>query len=160
GLLAAGAGALYAAEFGGWGFSYAVMAALMTVGMVGVLRSPEPTMPPRRVGGFFRTAVVAPFVDFFERHGRPSGGDAHALNRWLGGGARRLRQAIVAIGVCLLYVLLLPVLGVVPAVALAVTRRFATIEWFWLVRRGLAVIVFIILYKFGEALAGVMANPL
>src|SRR5205814_5457745 len=36
GLLASGAGALYAASYGGWTFAYALMAALMLVGMVTV----------------------------------------------------------------------------------------------------------------------------
>src|SRR5437868_6951095 len=36
GMLAAGAGALYAASFGGWSFAYALMALLMLVGMVSV----------------------------------------------------------------------------------------------------------------------------
>src|SRR5947209_2230473 len=44
GLLAAGAGALYAAAFGGWAFAYTVMAILMLVGMVTVLLTPEPAV--------------------------------------------------------------------------------------------------------------------
>src|SRR3954466_3170816 len=42
GMLAAGAGALYAASFGGWSFAYGLMAALMLVGMVTVWLTPEP----------------------------------------------------------------------------------------------------------------------
>ncbi len=42
GLIAAGAGALYAVAFAGWAFSYALMAALMSVGMVTVWLTPEP----------------------------------------------------------------------------------------------------------------------
>src|SRR5258707_14576308 len=42
GLLASGAGALYAASYGGWTFAYALMAALMLVGMVTVCLTPEP----------------------------------------------------------------------------------------------------------------------
>src|SRR6202158_3544413 len=42
GMLASGAGALYAASFGGWSFAYALMAALMAVGMITVLLTPEP----------------------------------------------------------------------------------------------------------------------
>src|SRR5690348_2189192 len=42
GLLASGAGALYAASYGGWTFAYAFMAALMGVGMVTVWLTPEP----------------------------------------------------------------------------------------------------------------------
>src|SRR5205823_9465796 len=42
GMLAASAGALYAASFGGWSFAYALMAGLMFVGMVAVWFTPEP----------------------------------------------------------------------------------------------------------------------
>src|SRR5215469_7792417 len=42
GMLASGAGALYAASFGGWTFAYALMAALMMVGMAAVWLTPEP----------------------------------------------------------------------------------------------------------------------
>jgi len=104
GLLAASAGALYAAAFGGWHFAYAVMALLMGVGMVTVWFTPEPAAPGlapakgdtlgARVLAWLEGAVVAPLADFF---GRP----------------------------------------------------------FWF-----AILLFIVLYKFGDALAGVMANPL
>ncbi len=47
GMLASGAGALYAASFGGWHFAYALMAALMGVGMVTVWLTPEPGVRPR-----------------------------------------------------------------------------------------------------------------
>jgi PAT family beta-lactamase induction signal transducer AmpG len=104
GMIAASAGALYAAAFGGWHFAYMVMAALMGVGMVTVWLTPEPdvalSVPPaggsrvRRVLDWFKTAVIAPFGDFFGR------------GAWV------------------------------------------------------PVLLFIVLYKFGDALAGVMANPL
>ena len=103
GLIAAGAGALYAAAFGGWAFSYALMAALMSVGMVTVWLTPEPEVGASAqaveartdsVRGWLRDAVVAPLADFF---------------------ARPLWAEIV---------------------------------------------LFIVLYKFGDALAAVMANPL
>jgi MFS transporter, PAT family, beta-lactamase induction signal transducer AmpG len=108
GMLAAGAGALYAAMLGGWAFAYGLMAALMMVGMVTVALTPEPGgMRPLeplaggnagvRLRAWFGRAVVAPFVD---------------LNR--------------RAGTALLLVILL----------------------------------FIVLYKFGEALAGTMATPL
>ncbi|MDB5406822.1 MAG: major facilitator superfamily 1 [Rhodospirillales bacterium] len=101
GLLAAGAGALYAAQFGGWGFAYAVMAALMGIGMVTVLLTREPVV-------------------------------AEALPRTARGGiAARLREAV-----------LLPFADLV--------RR----------KGWLAVLLFIVLYKLGEAMAGSMANPL
>lgn len=101
GLLAAGAGALYAAQFGGWHFAYGVMAALMGVGMVTVLLTREPVQADavlRRPGGgmvaWLREAVLLPFADLIRRKG------------WV------------------------------------------------------AILVFIILYKLGEAMAGAMANPL
>jgi MFS transporter, PAT family, beta-lactamase induction signal transducer AmpG len=108
GMLASGAGALYAASFGGWHVAYAVMAGLMLVGMVTVWFTPEPggIAPPvllpgadamTRVAAWFERAVVAPFADMFGRTGAGS---------------------------------------------LA------------------AIVVFIVLYKFGDALAGSMANPL
>lgn len=108
GMLASGAGALYAASFGGWHFAYALMAGLMLVGMVTVWLTPEPggieppaPLPGRtafaRIGAWLEHAVVAPFLDLFERAG--------ALN-------------------------------------------------------FIAIALFIVLYKFGDALAGSMANPL
>jgi MFS transporter, PAT family, beta-lactamase induction signal transducer AmpG len=108
GMLAAGAGALYAATFGGWPFAYGLMAALMLVGMVTVWLTPEPdsTRPfeplsgattGERLRAWAGRAVVAPFVDLHRRTG---------------------------------------------------TRLLV------------AVLLFTILYKFGEALAGTMATPL
>lgn len=97
GLLAAGAGALYAAEYGGWPTAFAVMAALMGVGVVTVLMTREPAhveIPATRGAvAWLQTAVVAPFADFL---GRP---------HWA------------------------------------------------------AILLFVVLYKFGDALAGVMTNP-
>jgi PAT family beta-lactamase induction signal transducer AmpG len=108
GMLASGAGALYAASFGGWHFAYALMAALMLVGMVTVCLTPEPggvQLPQplpghntaERVKTWLTRAVVAPFRDLLARAG---------------------------------------------ALQLA------------------AIALFIVLYKFGDALAGSMANPL
>jgi PAT family beta-lactamase induction signal transducer AmpG len=108
GMLASGAGALFAASLGGWHVAYAVMAGLMLVGMVTVWLTPEPggIAPPERLPGasgaarveaWLKRAVVAPFVDMFQRIG---------------------------------------------------TAQLA------------AIIVFIVLFKFGDALAGSMANPL
>jgi PAT family beta-lactamase induction signal transducer AmpG len=104
GMIASSAGALYAAASGGWQFAYGLMAALMGVGMVTVLLTPEPGGTPpliptegstaHKVVAWLNTAVVAPFGDFFSRKG------------WI------------------------------------------------------AILLFIVLYKFGDALAGVMANPL
>ena len=108
GMLASGAGALYAASFGGWRLAYLLMAALMAVGMATVWLTPEPeamaAAPPEpgaaglnRARAWLAHAVVAPFRDLAVRHG---------------------------------------------------TLPF------------LAILVFIVLYKFGDALAGSMANPL
>jgi len=108
GMLASGAGALYAASFGGWRFAYAAMAALMLVGMATVWFTPEPGGIPRaepapgrpggvRLAAWLERAVVAPFAEMFAR---------------LGAG------------------------------------------------RLFAIIVFIVLYKFGDALAASMSNPL
>src|SRR6266699_3784843 len=53
GMLASGAGALYAASFGGWSFAYGLMAALMFVGMAAVWFTPEPggIRPPEPLPG-------------------------------------------------------------------------------------------------------------
>src|SRR5712671_3014576 len=42
GMLASGAGALYAASFSGWTFAYALMAGLMLIGIATVWLTPEP----------------------------------------------------------------------------------------------------------------------
>jgi PAT family beta-lactamase induction signal transducer AmpG len=104
GMLASGAGALYAAEFGGWTFAFTLMAALVAVGMVTILLTPEPSsgVPAASLPGgdriaklrqWLQTAVVGPFADFMTRP-----------------------------------------------------------QW-------LAILLFVVLYKFGDALAGVMATP-
>ena len=108
GMLASGAGALYAASLGGWPIAYAVMAMLMLVGMITVWLTPEPggvapleTLPGAgavaRIEAWLRRAVAAPFLDMFRRNG----------------------------------------------------------GWPLLV-----IVLFIIFYKFGDALAASMANPL
>jgi PAT family beta-lactamase induction signal transducer AmpG len=93
-LLVAGAGAFYMATWFDWPGAYVTMAALMGVGMVTALLVSEPErrvdedtvlregrvqrfldrsehLPPRlrMVIAWFLGAVVAPFVDFFSRHG-------------------------------------------------------------------------------------------
>jgi MFS transporter, PAT family, beta-lactamase induction signal transducer AmpG len=83
GMIASGAGALYAASFSGWGFAYGLMAALMLVGMVTIWLTPEPRVagardpiPGETIGEKLRTwfarAVVAPFADML-RHGGATG---------------------------------------------------------------------------------------
>ena len=80
GLLASGAGALYAASYGGWTFAYGLMAALMLVGMVtvwltpepGGVRLPEPLPGPSawaRIQAWLGRAVVSPFYEMYERVG-------------------------------------------------------------------------------------------
>lgn len=68
GMIASGAGALYAAEAWGWPAAYLVMAGLMSIGVATVLSTPEPVVerPPR--GGFAAT-VLAPFRDFARHPG-------------------------------------------------------------------------------------------
>ena len=92
GMLAAGAGALYIAEFFGWHMAYYVMAGLVSVGMVTILLNREPCVAasaesqarerhvadwlaqrPHLTGrqadllAWFYGAVVAPFVEFMTR---------------------------------------------------------------------------------------------
>jgi PAT family beta-lactamase induction signal transducer AmpG len=94
-LLAAGAGALYLADYYDWRTSYLVMAGLMSVGMVTVLlinepdhsagrqsveseqrvvdfllRSQHKILWQRNLQAWFIGAVICPFVEFFERNGR------------------------------------------------------------------------------------------
>jgi PAT family beta-lactamase induction signal transducer AmpG len=80
GMIASGAGALYAASFGGWAVAYALMAALMLVGMATVWLTPEPRgaapLAPlsggtvvARISDWLKTAVAAPFVEMFARSG-------------------------------------------------------------------------------------------
>ena len=107
-MIASGAGALYAASFGGWGFAYALMAALMLVGMATVWATPEP--------GGVRAPEPLPGATAGER-----------VAAWL---RRRRRRAVRR----------------------SVRRSGAA---------GLILILaFVILYKFGEAIAGTMSNPL
>jgi len=104
GMIAAGAGALYASAAGGWHVAYAIMAVLMGVGMVTVWLTPEPDVPAipttgRGIAGaieWLGSAVWAPLAEFFVR------------------------------------------------------ERWASIP----------ILLFVLLYKYGDALAGSMANPL
>jgi len=105
GMLASSAGALYAAEFGGWFFAFVLMSALMGVGIVTVWLVQEPEVPG---------ATFAP----------QRGGMGERVLRWLG-------EAVVA-----------PFLDLI--------KRPDC----W------AILLFILFYKFGDALAGRMANPL
>lgn len=74
GLLAAGAGALYVAQFVDWRAAYFSMAALMGVGIVASLlsppvdRAPDASAPRKRFD--FAEAVKAPLADLYRRKGR------------------------------------------------------------------------------------------
>ncbi len=91
-MLVAGAGALYIADWSGWGAAYLTMAVLMLVGVVTVLLVAEPKHQLsaatvdlevglkhrlhadrpglwHRLEAWFVGAVMAPFVEFFKRNG-------------------------------------------------------------------------------------------
>ena len=73
GAIAAGAGALFLANQIDWSFVYAVMAALVMVGMVAAILAPDPDKKRSeasdpRVSHGFRSMVVDPFVEFFHRN--------------------------------------------------------------------------------------------
>lgn len=93
GMIVSGAGALYLAYYLGWFAAYAVMAALIVLGMGVIVATREPTGAPVPKGPWLTGAVVAPFLEFSKR------------------------------------------------------------------RQWLLILVFVILYKFGDALAGVMSGP-
>jgi MFS transporter, PAT family, beta-lactamase induction signal transducer AmpG len=78
GMIASGAGALYAASFGGWEFAYALMAVLMLVGMMTVYMTAEPAgtvepipgeRPAERLKAWLGRAILAPFADLVQRNG-------------------------------------------------------------------------------------------
>jgi PAT family beta-lactamase induction signal transducer AmpG len=72
GMLAAGAGAFFIAEIGGWSLAYTVMALLMAIGMITVLLTPEPALilPRVKPGESWLVALVfRPFIDFIQRCG-------------------------------------------------------------------------------------------
>lgn len=73
GLLAAGVGALYLAEYQGWRVAYLSMAVLLGLPVAATVLAREPTTTvsiPRVVGlrGFWQ-AFSGPFVEFFQRNG-------------------------------------------------------------------------------------------
>ena len=92
-LLAAGAGALYLAEYFDWQTSYIVMAMLVGIGVLTVMLISEPerdeqradtsaeqrvvdylikdqTSSWRRIQSWFIGAVAGPFIEFFQRNGK------------------------------------------------------------------------------------------
>jgi PAT family beta-lactamase induction signal transducer AmpG len=118
GMLASGAGALFLASSVGWLEVYAVMAALMLVGLVAVLLAPEP--------------AVRETVESVESERRVH--DYLAARPELAG--RRAEVAAWVYG--------------------AVVAPFAD----FMRRQGwLAILLFVMFYKLGDALAGVMTNP-
>jgi PAT family beta-lactamase induction signal transducer AmpG len=66
-MIASSAGALYLAQYFGWFWAYAGMAALVLVGMVTVLMTREPAVPAARPEARGRLALVEPFRDFARR---------------------------------------------------------------------------------------------
>jgi len=116
-MLAAGAGALFIADSAGWFAAYAAMAALMGVGVMTVLASPEPARRPS-----LQQHQNARFVDFMARN-------AH-FPKIIQGAAARIYEAVIC--------------------------PFAD---FMTHRNWVMILLFVALYKYGEALLGVMANP-
>lgn len=71
GMIASGAGALFLAEAYGWQLTYMAMAALMGVGILTALFSPEPVGAPRTAEkkSWLKEYVVQPFANFMtHRH--------------------------------------------------------------------------------------------
>lgn len=78
-VLAAGAGALYLAEYFSWAIAYKAMALLVSVGVITTLLVPATEQAPRvnhwqgptfssRLGSWFAAAVVEPITEFFRRY--------------------------------------------------------------------------------------------
>ena len=65
-LLASGAGALALADFVGWQMTYLAMAAVMIVGVIVVLVSPDPTVVANAPKSL-KEAIGAPLAEFFAR---------------------------------------------------------------------------------------------
>jgi MFS transporter, PAT family, beta-lactamase induction signal transducer AmpG len=69
GLLAAGAGALYIADYSGWRTAYFAMATLMLVGMIAGLLSPRLPDRPRENGTPLAEKFLEPVTDLWHRFG-------------------------------------------------------------------------------------------
>jgi PAT family beta-lactamase induction signal transducer AmpG len=117
-MLAAGAGALFVADVWSWYAAYALMAGLMSVGMVTVLLSPEPERRPSKETAA-RAHKVVTFMDQY----------AHL--------PLLLRSAMVR---------------VYEAVICPFADFMSRPHW-------MMILLFVALYKYGEALLGIMANP-
>src|SRR5258708_7664474 len=105
GMLTAGAGAFYLAEFGSWTPAHTIMALLIAIGMAAILATPEPkAILPRLPPGesWLATLLLHPFTDFIERCGgrldpaRPLAARVLAF-LWSG------RLAFVILGFAILY---------------------------------------------------------
>ncbi|HEY0147048.1 MAG TPA: MFS transporter [Methylovirgula sp.] len=69
GLLAAGAGALYIADYSGWRAAYLIMATLMLVGVIAGILSPRLPERARDKTQSFAMNFIAPIVDLARRFG-------------------------------------------------------------------------------------------
>ena len=69
GSLTAQAGVLSLAAHFNWTVAYCVMAALVMMGIIAAILNPEPILPRRPKGQFFRAYVLPPLQEFFQRKG-------------------------------------------------------------------------------------------
>jgi PAT family beta-lactamase induction signal transducer AmpG len=74
GAIAAGAGALFLADQIDWSLVYLVMALLVVVGMAAAILAPDPErrnpdLVEARTAPGFRSMIIDPFVEFFQRNG-------------------------------------------------------------------------------------------
>jgi PAT family beta-lactamase induction signal transducer AmpG len=172
GMLASGAGALYLAERVSWSAVYLVMAALVLVGLVTVLLTREPATPSfvgslgerksTRAGAAALGALVLAAIGAFllVKFVVLSGVEEPA---WLPNVIATLVAAAVPVG----FILLLPASanGGGLGRSYVETRRWlgsAVIQPFaeFGTRQGwLLILLLIVLFKLGDAVAGVMANP-
>ncbi len=120
-MLTSGAGALYIADMTNWFPAYAAMAALMGVGIVTTLVSPE----PERQGSAEADAREAEAEAYIARRGV-------ARDDWRSRAAAWIYVAVVS-----------------PFVEFLSSRG-------WM---AFAVLAFVIFYKLGDSMAGVMTNP-
>lgn len=165
GMLASGAGALFLADVLPWSTVYLLMAGLVTVGIVTILLTREPKSV--NVGSAFATdprtrrkevvsllaIIAAGVVTFISLKFAFS---SLGLANW----AINAQATIAAAAVPVLLVLLLVKRNPDGAISLwlkdTVVRPFAD----FVSRSGWAVVLlFIVLFKLGDAIAGVMANP-
>lgn len=173
GMLASGAGALYLAERFSWSVVYLVMAALVFVGIATVLLTREPATPPSvsgslgarratRAGSAALSVLVLAAIGAFllVKFVLLAGVTEPA---WL----PNVVATLVAAAVPVALILLLPA----PKDASGIAGTYAEIRR-WLgdavlrpfgdlgTRQGwVLILLFIVLFKLGDAVAGVMANP-